>query len=158
MWHRGTGWQPFDKIEDIHNVVNFIAGQTDLEELSYYNFCHTRSGDVAVANVIFNHLPKLKTLDVDLKDMPSSTSTFYNILRPNLSLKKLTISRFNLEYSNETALAFVSKLPNIEELVLGTAVPQREFIDILATKLEKLKTIKLIRWNNEVWYQQNFSQ
>lgn len=145
LWH--------GDVYDLRSPIDFLAEQKNLEELST-GFLY-RSNVEAVFTIIFKNLLKLKTLEVKFQTSPKTN--FYNNLPSNLSVRKLKIRGINHVKYYESIRALISKLPNVETLVLHTDVSGSVYLSILnaMNKLKNLKQLKYIDFFGKVFHQQD---
>lgn len=93
---------------------------------------------------IFNDFYKLKVLKIDAEDAPEHMTDF-DALRPNLSITT-GILRSNY-YSGQSIDGLVSKMPNLQTLVLHikTSPVPNSLMKFIALNLTKLKVLEISR-------------
>lgn len=126
---------PFQSNE---NLMAFLSRfSLTLEELDMGKF-NQALPDLAY-EIIFNQFHRLKTLRVVLESAPTA-SQFYHRLRVNPSITKLIVDDAST-IETQALFGMLSKLPNLDTLIINSVSVNQEILLFIATNSTNLKTL-----------------
>lgn len=126
---------PFQSNE---NLMEFLKRfYLTLEELDMGKF--TEPLPESAYEIIFNQFHRLKTLRVFVESAPKKTE-FYHKLQANPSITKLIVSDIK-QIETQALFGLLSKLPNLDTLIINAESVNQEMLLFIATNAANLKTL-----------------
>lgn len=132
---------PFQNIENFSTFMNLFT-----ESLIELDFGKVKPQPATeVYELIFQKFHKLKLLRVCLSSAPNDDD-FYNKLPNNPAITKLIISKDKtIKFSKKAFFGFLSKLPNLDTMIVENDEMDREFFQFIAANCTNLKTLAVKR-------------